>query len=77
MYGRKLDLKSKTKISPEDLINVAIARADVHAEITSSSLQPATEESRRRNNPRIEPGKRKLRKWRVVAWQQQRELDRL
>lgn len=32
LYGRKFDLKSKTRISPADLINVA-PRADVHVEI--------------------------------------------
>lgn len=76
MYGRKLDLKSKTRVSPKDLINVAAARADVHAEITSSSLQLP-----KNSGDEIIRGsrRRKLRKWRVVVivWQEQRELDRL
>ena len=61
LYVGKLDLKSKTKISPADLISVVLCRRACQNYIQTV----ATEEER--NNPQVELERRKL--WKCdTAW---------
>lgn len=50
LYVGKLDLKSKTKISPPDLISVVLCRRACQNYVQTMATE---EESSERNNPRV------------------------